>query len=93
MAYLTALKRTTDLSEPQVKAWYAVLAGFPQETLNRAIIEVALTKEKFPDVGDLYQICRRSLPKPYSPHGDGSEADKLRPSEIAAVAERLGLKI
>lgn len=77
----------------ELKSWYAVLADFPGQVLNRAIIEVALTKEKFPDVGDLYQLCRKSLPKRYSPHGDGKEFDNLAASEIAAVAERLGLKI
>ncbi len=81
------------MTDLQMKAWYAVLADFPATVLNRAIIEVALTKEKFPDVGDLYQICRKSLPKRYSAHGDGKECEKLAPSEIAAVAERLGLKI
>lgn len=93
MANLSALKRTADMTTIELKAWYAVLAGFPSTVLNRAIIEVALTKERFPDVGDLYQICRRSLPKRYCAHGDGEESSRLAPSEIAAVAERLGLQI
>jgi hypothetical protein len=74
-------------------AWYAVLAGFPVSVLNAAVLEIALTKERFPEVGDLYAICRRSLPKGYSPMGDGKENDRPSKGEIRAVAERLGLEV
>jgi hypothetical protein len=93
MTALVALKRTADLTKPQVKAWYAVLGGFPVEVLNAAVIEIALTKERFPEVGDLYTICRRCLPKDYSPMGTGTENDRPSKKEIAAVAERLGLDV
>lgn len=93
MVALVALKRTADLTRPQMQAWYAILGGFPAPILNAAVIELALTKERFPEVGDLYAICRRSLPKDYSPMGDGKENDRPSRKEIAAVAERLGLEI
>jgi len=87
-----ALKRTADLTPPQIEAWFAVLGGFPAEVVNAAVLEVALTRERFPEVGDLYQICRRSIPRDYVPAGD---TDQSRPTrrEIAAVAGRLGLRV
>lgn len=90
---LVALKRTANLTEAQVEAWYAVLGDFPAEVLNAAVIEMALTKERFPEVGDLYAICRRTLPKPYAAHGTGEETERPSKSEIRAVAKRLGLEV
>ena len=92
IAALVALKRTADLTPPEVEAWFAVLGGFPAEIVNAAVLEVALTKDRFPEVGDLYAICRRSLPKPYVPAGDPDQGRPTR-REIAAVAGRLGLRV
>lgn len=92
MAALVALKRSAEMTRPQVKAWHAVLGRFPIEVINAAVLEMALTETRFPEVGDLYQICRRRLPKQYSPMG---ETDSKRPSrdEIRDVAGRLGLRV
>jgi hypothetical protein len=87
-----ALKRTAELTAPQVRAWHAVLSVFPVEVINAAVLEMVMTETRFPEVGDLYQICRRTLPKAYSPMEGG---DPKRPSkaEIKSVADRLGLKV
>lgn len=93
MVALVALKRTVDLTEVQLKAWYAVLGDFPIEILNAAVVEMCLTETRFPEVGDLYTICRRSLPKKYAALGDGHENDRPSKEEIRQVAEKLGLKV
>lgn len=79
------------MSSVQVKAWYAVLGQFPATVINAAVIELCLTEVRFPEVGDLYAICRRSLPKEYAPMGDTSE--RPTKSEVRRVAERLGLEV
>lgn len=94
IAALVALKRSADLTELQVNAWYAVLGDFPIEVVNAAIIEVCLTQVRFPEVGDLYEICRREMPKDkYAPLGSGRENERPSGREIALVAQRLGLKV
>lgn len=93
VAALVALKRSADLTPVQVEAWYGVLGGFPVRVLNAAVIEMALTKERFPEVGDLYAICRRSLPKEYVPLGPAADNDRPSKAEIFSVAERLGLDV
>lgn len=93
LAALVALKRTASLDKPQIDAWYAVLGQFPARVVNAAIVELCLTEIRFPEVGDVYQICRRHLPKGYSPLGDGKETDRPSKSEIEAVAQRLGLNV
>ena len=99
MAYLTALKRTADLTKLQLTAWQGALGHFRAEVINAAVIEMALTETRFPEVGDLYQICRRiavkrgDLTEPYSPHGTGENNGRPSASEIKAVAARLGLEV
>lgn len=79
----------------QILAWYAALADFPINVVNRAIIELSLTETRFPELSDLYRLCRAAIPKPYfggTPPKDGSEG---RPTseEITAIAKRLGLEV
>ena len=93
MTALAALKRTSELSDLQIEAWHAVLSGFKIETINAAIIELVLTEVRFPELGDLYTICRRSLPKSYAPLGHGKENERPSKAEVRAVAERLGMKV
>jgi hypothetical protein len=54
---------------------------------------MCLTETRFPEVGDLYTICRRRMPKEYSALGDGRETERPSKSEVKAVAERLGLEV
>lgn len=93
LACLVALKRTADLSRPQIEAWYAVLGPFPIQMINRAVLEVCLNETRFPELGDLYQICRRQMPKPYVAYGDGGDSSRPAKSEIDAIAKRLGLSV
>lgn len=93
MTALVALKRTASLTQPQIEAWYAVLGHFPEKWINAAVIEMCLTETRFPEVGDLYTICRRRMPKEYSALGDGRETERPSKSEVKAVAERLGLEV
>ncbi len=93
------MKRTAELSALQMDAWHAVLGGFKAEVINGAVVEMVLTDNRFPELGDLYQICRRiaiqrgDLKLDYSPHGTGAPENRPSIGEIAAVAQRLGLDI
>jgi hypothetical protein len=97
MAYLTATKRTASLTGLQLDAWFATLGVFPAEVVNTAVLEMALTDTRFPELGDLYQICRTKaikaglLPDPYIPTGDGKP--KLTLAEIRTIGERFQLRV
>jgi hypothetical protein len=100
MAHLSAMKRTASLTDVQLTAWHNTLGIFDTDILNAAVLELALTETRFPEVGDLYQLCRekafkhRRWERPYSSHGQG-EKDAARPgaAEIRAVAARFGLEV
>lgn len=99
MARLCAMKRTADMTGNQLDAWHGALSGFGIEIINAAVIELALTETRFPELGDLYQICRRIAIKrglirlPYSPHGEVGKADRPTEAEIAVVARQLGMEV
>jgi len=93
------MKRTAALTDIQLEAWYGVLSGFSAAVVNMAVVEMVLTETRFPELGDLYQICLRVAIKrgdiklPYSPHGTGDEkTSRPTDAEIRGVAERLGLE-
>lgn len=99
MAHLCALKRTADLTGLQLTTWKGVLGRFRAEVINAAVVEMVLTETRFPEVGDLYQICRRiaikngDMVEPYSSHGTGESTGRPTTEEIKEVAKRLGLEV
>lgn len=99
MAHLTAMKRTADLSDLQLVTWHGALSVFPKEIINAAVLEIALTDVRFPELGDLYQLCRAKALKagilklgPYTPHGDGKEKT-ITAAEVREIGARLGLAV
>lgn len=99
MAHLCALKRTAGLTDLQTIAWHGVLGGFRAEIVNAAVLELVLIETRFPELGDLYQICRRraiecgDIRLQYSPHGDAADSKVPSKADLAAIGERLGLKV
>lgn len=93
------MKRTAALDEIQTIAWHNALGGFSPEILNAAVLEIALTDNRFPEVGDLYQACRRRAIRaglvkiPYSPLGGDKESASVTEEEIRGIASRFGLKV
>lgn len=97
VAHLTAMKRTANLDETQLRAWHAALGGFSAQTVNAAVLELALTDNRFPELGDLYQACRTKAIKAgelrldYNPRAANDE--KVTQGEIRSIAARFGLAV
>lgn len=93
MVTLCNLKRTAVFTQAQLEGWYALLNGYRHQTINRAVIELCASQERFPEVSDLLQRCRRIEPpeRPYCPNGNPS--DRLTRQEIEAFANRLQLEV
>lgn len=94
MKVLTILKRTTAFTTEQAAGWYAALAHFRHTTINRAVLQLSASQDRFPELSDLFQLCRKIEPPtvPYAPNGDGC----LKPiysAEIEAIAARLRLEV
>lgn len=92
MAELVRLKRTTEFTKPELRAWYAALRCFPWTVVNRAVIETSLSETKFPDLGDLVRACDKQLPKGYCAMG-GDGPWKPSSSLVQSIAKDLGLDV
>jgi hypothetical protein len=95
MGHLCAMKRTVAFTPEQILTWYAGLASFPEWIVNRAVIELATSTDRFPEFGDVYKLCRRQaiqkglIEQPYSPH---SQVDQnITSSELETIGAALGL--
>jgi len=99
MAHLCAMKRTANLTDTQMDIWHGVLSGFRPEIINRATLELGVSADRFPELGDIWKICRREairrgeIEVAYSPSGNDKDIDRPGTEEMKALAERLGLKI
>jgi len=95
MTTLCCLKRTAELTESEIHFWFAVLESFRPQTVNRAVIELGTCLERFPELADVLQACRRIEPpkREYTPMGDGPRGDRLTRIELKRIAEKLGLDI
>ena len=95
MAHLCALKRTAEFTDLQTSVWYGGLKSFPAWIVNKSSLALGVSSERFPEFGDLYQLCRRYaiqanlIKEPYSPNGGGEKA--ISGEEIATLGEALGL--
>jgi hypothetical protein len=97
MAHLCALKRTSEFTDIQVLTWYAGLATFPAWIINRAVLRVGTSKDRFTEFGDVYQICRREalqaglLKEPYA--RAGNDAQIVSQLEILTMGQAMGLPV
>lgn len=99
LAHLCALKRTSDFTDLQIEAWYGGLSAFPDWIINLAVIELATSETRFPEFGDVYQLCRRQALKAgvmkqpdYSPNGSDRVERKITNDEIHTIGSALGLE-
>lgn len=83
----------------QLTLWHNLIGGFDEDVVNAAVLELAASDVRFPDSGDLYQLCRRiairygRLKVPYAPLGTGEKEIRTTDEEIQKMAERFGLKV
>ena len=89
------MKRTVAFTPEQITTWYGGLSAFPSWIVNRAVIELATSTDRFPEFGDVYNLCRRQaikkglIEQPYSPHSQVDQ--KITSSEIETIGAALGL--
>lgn len=94
---LCALKNQSQFTAFALETWVATLSIFPTEHVNRAILQIALSADPFPDVGKIIAQCQRMRAEAKMASGEysRSEADHAKPtaSTVRAVAEALQLRI
>lgn len=93
MLVLTTLKRTADFTPVQLRGWFSVLKRFPPNVLNAAVVELATSETRFPELADLFRLCQSSMPKGYNPMGGDSDSGKPSKRLVREIAKDLGLDV
>jgi hypothetical protein len=97
LAHLAALKRTTEFTDLQILAWYNGLSAFPIWIINRSVLRLATSQERFTEFGDVYQLCRREaicaglLKEPFARAGNEEKILPLR--DIESLGNAMGLQV
>lgn len=99
LAHLCALKRTANFSSQEVAVWYGGLSSFPAWIVNKAVLAIGVSADRFPEFGDLYRFCREEAiragvmkEQPYSPNGAG-EKKPVTTDELMRIGSALGLVV
>ena len=94
LAHLCLMKRQATFSKEEADCWVTILAMFPTETVNRAMLQLGLSTDPFPDLGKLVAACQ-AIEAERNPQVVRGETSAGRPNKglISAAAKALGLEV
>ncbi|MEQ9410482.1 MAG: RusA family crossover junction endodeoxyribonuclease [Fuerstiella sp.] len=88
---LCSMKQRVMLTDHQTETWLAVLSQFPVKAVNRAVLQLGLSADPFPDLGKLVLLCQRFATEgQYAP---GRDPDRVSDSTMKAMARALRLEV
>ena len=94
---LCALKNQAQFTPFALETWVAALSVYPTEHVNRAVLQIALSADPFPDAGKIVAQCQRMRSEAKMANGEyaRTEIDHTKPTAatVKAVAEALQLNI
>ena len=93
MVVLTTLKRTAEFTDQQLEGWLCVLRRFPANVINEAVVELATSQTRFPELADLFCLCQRKMPRAYCPNRGDDDLGKPTASVVREIARELGLDV
>ncbi len=86
LARLCSLKNQAQFSLHGLDTWCAALSIFPAAVVNRAVLEIALSPDPFPDCGKVIAKCQAEMNKRSN---QVTQADPAKPSRgtVNKIAE------
>jgi hypothetical protein len=87
------MKRQVEFTPHQLDTWLAILAQFPATTVNKAILQIGLSTDPFPDVGKLALLCQQIEWSKSTDYAPGRDVSKVSSGVLARAAENLQIKI
>lgn len=90
---LCSMKRTVSLTDHQAETWLAVLSRFKVRHINRAIIEIGLSEDPFPDLAKLVAKVQSYEDQESPVYAPGRDHGKVSLKRVAEVAKVLKLEV
>lgn len=89
---LCSLKNQAQFTTHQLETWLATLSIFPPAVVNRAILEIALSTDQFPDCGKIIAKCQAEMQKRSN---EVTQSDPSKPTRgtVERVAKAFGIKL
>lgn len=89
---LCSLKNQAQFTAHQLETWLATLSIFPPGIVNRAILEIALSQDPFPDCGKIVARCQIELHKKATVPSQG-DPSKPTKGTVDRVAKAFGIVV
>lgn len=93
LARLCASKNQVALTPFAIETWCAALSVFDTRIVNRAVLEIALGADPFPDLGKLVMRCQQLVWQQSEDVAPGRDTSMLPKSAIAKIASAMELDI
>lgn len=89
---LCSLKNQAQFTAHQLETWLAALSIFPPGIVNRALLEIALSVDPFPDCGKVVAKCQIEMHKKSTVP---TQADPSKPTKgtVDRVAKAFGIQL
>lgn len=85
------MKNQVQLTTHQLETWIAALSVFEPKVVNRAVLEIGLSVDPFPDLGKIVMRCQKI--KNEDQYAPGRDSERLTPSVMRQVAKAMGLEV
>jgi len=69
------------------------LKRFPIRVVNLAVVELATSETRFPEVADLFRKCQAKMPRGYSAMAGDDDLGKPGPRVVEQIARDVGLDV
>jgi len=85
IAILCTSKLHVELDKAQMQVWWKLLCPFSSKTIRKAILLVSCRSDPFPNLGMIFEECRR-----VEGAADEGAARKIPDKQLSAIADELG---
>lgn len=85
IAILCTSKLHVELDKPAMLVWWKLLCPFGTKTIRRAILSTALRSDPFPNLGSIFEECRR-----IDGAADDASARRIPERQLSVIAKELG---
>lgn len=86
------MKNQAEFTPHALETWAAALSVYPSQLVNRAVLEIGLSADPFPDLGKVFSACER-LRRERAGTVPQDGVCRLSDTTIGAVAQALQLEI
>lgn len=87
------MKNQVEMTPHKLETWCAALSCFDDDIVNRAVLEIGLSEDPFPDLGKITLRCEALRRRRENVEARGDSPLKIGDKMLRKIAAALNLKI